>query len=92
MNNEDIGYLKARMEDIAKQQERILEGQKNHGEDDLAAHARIYEQIKALSERQQSLADELSLYKTIYRGIKWLGALIILLVTLKFGDIPKLFS
>jgi hypothetical protein len=92
MNDKDVGYLRARMEDIARQQERILDGQKLHATDDLAAHAKIYEQMKALADRQQSLADELSLYKTIYRGIKWVGALLLLLVTLKFGDIPALFK
>lgn len=84
MKDEDIGYLKRAVEDLAKLVEAHMKREEQERAD-------LETMIQKIADTQKEIQKELSLYQTIYRGIKWLGALIILLVTLKFGDIPKLF-
>lgn len=84
MSTEDIGYLKRAVEDL----HALV---KDHMEREEKERAELEEQLKTLAQTQQNIIDELSLYKMVVRGAKILGALIILIVTLKFGDIPKLF-
>lgn len=84
MKDEDIGYLKRAVEDLAR---LVAE----HMKREEAERKELEEIIQEIATNQQAIKDELSLYKMVYRGIKWLGALLLLLVTLKFGDIPKLF-
>ena len=83
--HEDIGYLKRAVEDLHALVSKHMEREeKERGE--------LQEQLNTLAATQRSIVEELSLYKMLYRGIKLLGAIILLIITLKFGDIPKLFN
>lgn len=56
----------------------------------------VYEKLdsmeESMAERFRKIEDELSVYKTIYRTIKFIGLLLIAIVTLKFGDVKTLWS
>ena len=54
--------------------------------DDLTAHSANVEH------RFNTLEQELYGYRVTVRVFKWLGALVLAIVTLRFGDIKNLFS
>jgi len=85
MSNEDIGYLKRAVEDLAELVKAHMEREEQEREEDRAA-------AKIRDGRLKKIEDELNIYKTMYRGIKWTIALVMLIITLKFGDIPKMFG
>jgi len=78
MGNEDIGYLKRAVEDLTD----MIKDHMEQEEDDR----------KAITYRLKKIEDELNTYKIIYRGLKWVIALLMLIITMKFGDIPKMFG
>jgi len=78
MGNEDIGYLKRAVEDLTA----MIKDHMEQEEDDR----------KAITKRLKNIEDELNTYKIIYRGLKWVIALVLLIITMKFGDIPKMFG
>lgn len=82
--NEDIGYLKRAVEDLHALVAAHMEREEKERDE-------LQEQLNLLAATQKEIVKELSLYQMIYRGFKLLGAIILLIVTLKFGDIPKLF-
>lgn len=63
---EDIGWLKAKIE-------LLLENQEKNGN------------------RLQNVEEQISLYKTIIKVVKFIGGAIILLLTLKVGDVANLW-
>jgi hypothetical protein len=60
-------------------------------EQDLNSHDEIRDLIKEMSSQLSALRQELSIYKTIYKTIRFLLGALLLIVTLKFGDIKVLF-
>jgi len=84
-HSEDIGYLKRAIEDLAALVKAHMEREESEREEDRAI-------AKIRDARLKKIEDELNMYKTAYRGIKWLIALALLIITLKFGDIPKMFG
>lgn len=85
MDREELGYLKAQVENTAKSQERQEENQR-----------RMWEELKAMREETrksvQELKDDVNMYKHIIRVVKALGATAVLVLTLKFGDISALWE
>jgi len=84
-HSEDIGYLKRAIEDLAELVRSHMEREEEERQEDRAL-------AKANVARLKKIEDELNMYKTAYRGIKWTIALILLIITLKFGDVPKMFG
>jgi len=84
-HSEDIGYLKRAIEDLAELVKSHMDREEEEREEDRSL-------AKANVARLKKIEDELNMYKTAYRGIKWLIALALLIITLKFGDIPKMFG
>ena len=84
-HSEDIGYLKRAIEDLADLVKSHMDREEEERQEDRAL-------AKDNVARLKKIEDELNIYKTVYRGIKWMSALALLLVTLKFGDIPKMFG
>jgi len=78
VSEEDIGYIKRAIEDMA---ELINTSVKESRQD-----------RQKLNDRLKKIEAELSVYKTVYRGVKWIFAIVLLILTLRFGDIPKLFG
>ncbi len=78
MTDKDIGYLTRAVEDLSQ----LIKGHMKTEEEDR----------KVITTRLKKIEDELNTYKVIYRGIKWTFAVLLLIITMKFGDIPKLFG
>lgn len=78
MSEKDLGYLMRAVEDLSE----LVQSHMDREEKDR----------KDINQRLKKIEDELNVYKTVYRGAKWIFALILLIITLKFGDIPRLFG
>lgn len=78
MSNEDIGYLKRAVEDLS---EVIITHTKQQESDN-----------KDIRIRLSFIEKELSMYKTIYKSLRLVGAIALLIITFKFGDIPTLLG
>lgn len=61
-------------------------------ENDISSHEKLNEAISLLSLKIDGIKDELSIYKTIYKTIKFILGAIILVITFKLGDIKLLFK
>ena len=67
MNNEDIGWLKANVE-------QILQNQQN------------------FDKRLDTMEEQISIYRTVIKFVKFSGAAILLVLTFKFGDVSSLWE
>ena len=67
MNNEDIGWLKANVEQILENQNKF-------------------------DKRLDDLEDQISIYRTAIKFVKFAGAAILLVLTFKFGDVSSLWQ
>ena len=85
MDDQELGYLKAVVEQNSKAVERLeaafLEYAKKEEENN-----------KEISNQIQKLCDEVNMYKIIIRVMKVLGGIAILILTLKLGDIANLWE
>lgn len=61
-------------------------------EQDHLSRIELDKRIKNLSDKLTTIKDELSIYKTTYKVVKFVIGATILLLTLKFGDIKLLFN
>lgn len=66
MDSEDIGWLKAKMEDI-------LDNQKDFGV------------------RLKTVEEQISIYKTVIKFVKFAGLAVGAILTFKFGDVTSLW-
>lgn len=80
---EDIGYIKASLENNSKSIDKLVAAFEEHSASDKIAKQEIKEDI-------QELKDEVSLYKTAIKFLKVSIAAILVLTTMSFGDIVKL--
>jgi len=78
MSDQDIGYLKRAVEDM----QALL---KAHIED-------TKEERTDLDKRLAKIEDHISVGRTLYKSAKFLWFAGILIITLKMGDIPKLWG
>lgn len=78
MSEKDLGYLMRAVEDLSELVKSHMDREEKDRED--------------INLRLKKIEDELNIYKIVYRGAKWIFALILLIITLKFGDIPRLFG
>jgi len=78
MSEHDVGYLKRAVEDLTSMLKKHMEKEDKCRE--------------VTNKRLERIEQELNIYKTVYRGVKWFMAIVILILTLRFGDIPKLFG
>ena len=67
MNNEDIGWLKANVE-------QILQNQQN------------------FDKRLDVMEEQISIYRNAIKFVKFSGGAILLVLTLKFGDVSSLWT
>lgn len=84
MDKEDLGYLKATVDQNSKQIETLLKMFEEHIRHDELKTDVIMKQIDAIR-------DELDMYKLVARILKLVGASVVLILTLKFGDIGSLW-
>lgn len=82
---EDIGHMKAGIEHNNQEIARLAELLRNHAEKEM-------EEVGELNKNIAELRAELTSYKTVIKTLKIVGGVIVLIVTLKFGDIPSLFK
>lgn len=69
----------------------ILQELREHKNDSKDFQAETRDKFKEVNERLSRNEEQLLVYKTLIRASQWLGALLVLLLTLKWGDIPSLF-
>jgi len=78
MNNEEIGYIKAKVESLYDKVEEYRQG-------DIDAH-------KSIEQSLRDIRDQLSLYKHLVLFVKALGLTLLFIIAFKFGDIKELWS
>ena len=85
MDEHELGYMKASMEQNRKEIARLTQMFEAHAK----RSADDTEEIKVC---MRQLRDELNTYKTIIKVLKALGYTAILILTLKFGDISDIWK
>ena len=85
MTDEDIGYLKRAVEDMEKLLTDTLEQGKKERAD-------LKGELKRLTGDIRDIRDQLSVAKTLLKTGKFFWYLLILIVTLKIGDVSKLWE
>lgn len=83
--SEDIGYMKAMIEENARNTAHLIASLRDHNKKDEEFHDNI---MAALAQ----VREEVSAYKMIIRGIKISFAVVVAVLTFKFGDIASLFK
>ena len=84
-NSEDLGYLKATVDQNTQQITALTEMFSAHAEKEEKRTDEIMEHI-------QGLKDELNMYKAVIRVVKVVGATALLILTLKLGSIESLWK
>lgn len=82
---EDIGYLKSTVESHNKDIQKLFEAITYKDQKD-------EEKLERVIATLDDMKDQFKAYKVVAKTIKFIGTLVLLVITFKFGDIPTLFK
>ena len=80
--DEQLGYLTGKMEELGE----LLKG---HLTSDTIQLGVIHEKLDKLEDK---VSEKFTTVETVFRVFKWLGAVIVAVLTLKFGDVGELIA